>query len=75
MFGELINETLVKQTMDAMEMYGLRDAGFVYINLDDGWQHYRTNRKDKPLEADPAKFPNGIKVWDFFKTTFSISGR
>ncbi|CZR58739.1 related to alpha-galactosidase precursor [Phialocephala subalpina] len=62
MFGEQINETLVRQTMDAMEKFGLRNAGFVYINLDDGWQHYRANRTDKPLEADPVKFPSGIKA-------------
>ncbi|KUJ13925.1 glycoside hydrolase [Mollisia scopiformis] len=47
MFGEFINEALVKEPMDTMERYGLRDAGFVYINLDD---------------ADPVKFPSGINA-------------
>ncbi|MEO5689071.1 MAG: glycoside hydrolase family 27 protein [Burkholderiaceae bacterium] len=60
-FGEAINEKVVIESMDAMVAHGLRDAGYVYVNLDDGWQHYKAARKDKPLEADPAKFPHGIK--------------
>ncbi|KAF8847259.1 glycoside hydrolase [Acephala macrosclerotiorum] len=42
--------------------YGLRDVGFVYINPEDGWRHYRANRSDKPLEVDLVKFPSGIKT-------------
>lgn len=60
-FGEAINEQVVIESIDAMAAHGLRDAGYVYVNLDDGWQHYKAARKDKPLEADPAKFPHGIK--------------
>jgi alpha-galactosidase len=60
-FGEDISERLVIETIDAMTAKGLRDAGYVYVNLDDGWQHYKGSRKDHPLEADPAKFPHGIK--------------
>jgi alpha-galactosidase len=60
-FGEAISEKLVIETIDAMAANGLRDAGYVYVNLDDGWQHYKGSRKDHPLEADPVKFPHGIK--------------
>lgn len=61
-FGDAIDEKLVRETIDAMAADGLRDAGFVYVNLDDGWQRYKGARKDHPLEADPAKFPHGIKA-------------
>ncbi|KAM3068908.1 hypothetical protein ACMFMG_004082 [Clarireedia jacksonii] len=61
-FGDLIDEDLIKSTIDYMVQSGLRDAGFIYVNLDDGWQRYKGNRSDNPLEPDPAKFPNGIKA-------------
>jgi alpha-galactosidase len=60
-FGEAIDEKVVIESIDAMAAHGLRDAGYVYVNLDDGWQHYKASRKDKPLEADPLKFPHGIR--------------
>ena len=60
-FGENINETLIMETIDAMDRFGLRKLGFKYVNLDDGWQRYKGERKDHPLEPDPVKFPNGMK--------------
>lgn len=59
-FGEEINEQLIVETIDAMIANGMRDAGYVYVNLDDGWQRYKGSRRDHPLEADPKKFPRGI---------------
>jgi len=32
-----IDEQLVKETADALVSTGLRDAGFVYVSLDDCW--------------------------------------
>lgn len=61
-FGDLISESLVKSTIDTMITNGLKDAGFVYINLDDGWQRYKGPRSAHPLEVDPVKFPNGMKA-------------
>lgn len=61
-FGDQINEQLLHNTIDTMASNGLQDAGFVFVNLDDGWQHYKGNRSDHPLEADPVKFPSGIKA-------------
>lgn len=60
-FGEHIDEKLLVQTIDAMAANGLRDAGYVYINLDDGWQRHKGARKDLPLEVDPVKFPHGLR--------------
>ena len=59
-FGEDINEQLIVETIDAMVANGMRDAGYVYVNLDDGWQRYKGTRRDHPLEVDPKKFPRGI---------------
>ncbi|KAE8449702.1 hypothetical protein EG329_007477 [Mollisiaceae sp. DMI_Dod_QoI] len=61
-FGDEIDEELFRDTIDTMASNGLRDAGFIYVNLDDGWQHYKGNRSDHPLEPDPAKFPSGMKA-------------
>jgi alpha-galactosidase len=62
MFGDQINETLIRETIDAIASSGLQDAGFHYINLDDGWQRYTGNRSNRALKPDPEKFPNGMKV-------------
>lgn len=59
-FGEDIDERLIVETIDAMVDNGMRDAGFVYVNLDDGWQRYKGMRRDHPLEVDPEKFPRGM---------------
>ena len=59
-FGEDINEQLVVETIDAMIANGMRDAGYVFVNLDDGWQRYKGKRSEHPLEVDPKKFPRGI---------------
>jgi len=59
-FGEDINEQLLVETIDAMVANGMRDAGYVFVNLDDGWQRYKGPRRDHALEFDPAKFPHGI---------------
>lgn len=60
-YGPDINETVVRNTIDAIDKLGLKDAGYVYINIDDGWQRYKGSREEHPLEYDPVKFPNGIK--------------
>ncbi|KAF2740967.1 glycoside hydrolase [Polyplosphaeria fusca] len=60
-YGPDINETVVRDTIDRMVATGLKDAGYVYVNIDDGWQRYKGSRGEHPLEIDPVKFPNGIK--------------
>ncbi len=60
-FGVEIDEQLLIETIDTMVANGMRDAGYIYVNLDDGWQRYKGSREDKPLEYDPEKFPRGIK--------------
>lgn len=60
-FATNINEKMVMEMADAMVNLGLKDAGYEYILLDDGWMDtVRDARGD--LVPHPKKFPNGIKV-------------
>lgn len=59
-FGVNIHEALIRETADRMVSTGLRDAGYVYLNLDDGWQAGRG--PDGTIRPDPEKFPSGIKT-------------
>ena len=55
-----INEELIRKQADAMISQGLKDAGYRYINIDDGFFGHRD--KDGMLRTHPVRFPNGIKV-------------
>lgn len=55
-----INETQIKAIADAMVDLGLVDAGYVYLNLDDGWHGERDERGF--IQEDRTKFPSGIKA-------------
>ena len=60
-FQTKISEKLVMETADSMVSSGMKDAGFEYIVLDDGWM---TMERDKngDLVPDPIKFPHGMKA-------------
>lgn len=60
-FATNINETLVKEMADAMISSGMKDAGYVYLILDDAWMA-RERDKDGNLVPDPKKFPGGMKA-------------
>ena len=55
-----LNETVVRQTADQIATNGMKDAGYIYVNLDDCWQS--TRDADGKIVADPQKFPSGIKA-------------
>jgi alpha-galactosidase len=55
-----VDEQLVTQTADAMVSSGMRDAGYDYVNLDDCWAA-KSRAADGSLQADPQKFPHGLK--------------
>lgn len=40
-FSSNISDSLVRQQADAMVANGMQQAGYEYVNLDDGWQGYR----------------------------------
>lgn len=55
-----ISESVIKGQADAMVSSGLADAGYNYINIDDGFFNQRY--PDGSLRLDSIKFPNGMKV-------------
>ena len=59
-FATEINEDLIKATADKMVELGLVDAGYVYLNLDDGWHGERDEQGF--IHEDREKFPSGIKA-------------
>ena len=60
-YGLEVTDALIRQTADAMVTSGLRDAGYVYVNIDDAWMA-DTRDAAGNLRPDPTRFPSGIKV-------------
>ena len=60
-FGCDVSEALIKETAAVLVSSGLKDAGYVHVNIDDCWS-LRERGADGRLVADPAKFPVGIKA-------------
>ncbi len=56
-----INEKMIKEMADAMVSSGIRDAGYKYLILDDCWLA-PTRDSLQNLQADPKKFPDGMKA-------------
>jgi alpha-galactosidase len=60
-FAADINENLIEETIDAMIKNGMKDAGYEYIVIDDGWEAMERDKNGK-LIPDPKKFPGGMKA-------------
>ena len=60
-FGLEINEKLILESAQTMIDSGLRDAGYEYIVIDDGWSLKQRDENGR-LVADPEKFPRGIRA-------------
>ncbi|MCX6282632.1 MAG: glycoside hydrolase family 27 protein [Bacteroidetes bacterium] len=54
-----INEKTIRETADAIVSSGMRDAGYVYLVIDDCWQVKRDS--NGTIIADPERFPSGMK--------------
>jgi alpha-galactosidase len=54
-FLERIDDRTVREIADALVSSGLRDVGYVYVNIDDGWQGRRDQQGE--LHAN-SKFPD-----------------
>ncbi len=54
-----INEKTIRETADALVSSGMRDAGYVYLVIDDCWQVKRDS--NGTILADPERFPSGMK--------------
>ena len=59
-FGCNVSEKLIKEMADAMVSSGMRDAGYVYLVIDDCWQIDRDSQGN--ILADPQRFPSGMKA-------------
>ena len=61
-FAEHIDDKTIRAMADALVSSGLRDAGYVYVNIDDGWQGTRdANGALRPN----AKFPDMKALADY----------
>jgi hypothetical protein len=54
-----INEALIKKQADALVTHGLKDVGYLYINVDDGFFGWRD--ETGKMHAHPERFPNGMR--------------
>lgn len=59
-FGGEPDEWLVKEITDAMIANGLKEAGYIYVNIDDGWMAMERDEGGN-LYPRPDKFPSGLK--------------
>ncbi|HEX3249868.1 MAG TPA: alpha-galactosidase [Pyrinomonadaceae bacterium] len=55
-----VSEKLIKEMADAMVTSGMRDAGYVYLVIDDCWQIDRDAHGN--ILPDPQRFPSGMKA-------------
>jgi alpha-galactosidase len=60
LYGEKINEEIIKRIADAMDSTGMVAAGYQYLIIDDGWQGGRDRKNN--IIPDSRKFPSGIKA-------------
>jgi alpha-galactosidase len=60
-FAGNINETQIKQIADTMVSSGMKDAGYIYLNLDDNWMANPARDSSGNLRCDPTRFPSGLK--------------
>jgi alpha-galactosidase len=58
------DENTIKQMADALVSSGLKDKGYVYINIDDCWGKLdqAVRKASDPQKYDTRKFPGGMKA-------------
>jgi len=61
-FAEKVTDANVRAAADAMVASGMRDAGYVYVNIDDGWQG---ERDAKGVIHSNARFPDMKALADY----------
>ena len=58
-YGANISESIIKRQADAMVRFKLKDVGYQYINIDDGFFNGRD--ANGHLVIHPTRFPQGLK--------------
>ena len=61
-FQTRISDQLVRETADLLVSSGMRDAGYTYLVLEDGWMARERDSVTGDLVPDPKKFPYGMKA-------------
>ncbi len=61
-FQTKINEDMLKDMVDVFVSSGMRESGYQYFVLDDGWMAMERDQNGSLL-ADPVKFPHGMKAF------------
>ena len=59
-YGFQISESIIKSQADALVNTGLKDAGYIYVNIDDGFFGGRDS--EGHLLIHPTRFPNGMRT-------------
>lgn len=55
-----MDEVLVAAVADAFVSLGLRDLGYSFVNIDDGWQVARMSNGS--IVEDPVRFPSSMRA-------------
>jgi alpha-galactosidase len=55
-----VDETVIRTAADQLVSSGMRDAGYVYLVIDDCWHGERDSHGD--IQADAKRFPSGIRA-------------
>ncbi len=61
-FQTKISEDMLKEMVDVFVSSGMRESGYLYFVLDDGWMSMERDQNGS-LIADPVKFPHGMKAF------------
>ena len=61
-FAERIDDKTVRETADALVSTGLKDAGYIYLNIDDTWEG---QRDDSGFIHANEKFPDMKALADY----------
>src|SRR3954447_16621002 len=60
-FAAKINYNVIKDQTDALASSGLKDAGYEYVNIDEGWWQ-GTRDSAGAITVDTAEWPGGMKA-------------
>jgi alpha-galactosidase len=60
-FQTNISDKLVREIADKMVSSGMKDNGYTYLVLDDGWMSMNRDSLTGDLVPDPVKFPAGMR--------------
>jgi alpha-galactosidase len=61
-FQTKISEDMLKEMVDVYVSSGMKESGYQYFVLDDGWMAMERDQNGS-LIADPVKFPHGMKAF------------